>query len=80
MELDKGIGKNILLKENTFLLFLAVTTKIPLIIVGKPGTGKNLSAQLIYKSMRGKYSKNKFFQKIPSNNTNLFPRFRINTT
>ena len=54
---DKGIGKNQLIKENLFLLFLAVVTKIPLIIVGKPGTGKSLSAQLIYNSMRGKYSK-----------------------
>ena len=59
IELDKGIGKNQLLKENLFLLFLAVVTKIPLIIVGKPGTGKSLSAQLIYNSMRGKYSKPK---------------------
>ena len=65
IELDKGIGKNNLLKENTFLLFLAVITKIPLIIVGKPGTGKTLSAQLVYKSMRGKYSKNTFFRKFP---------------
>ena len=65
IELDKGIGKNNLLRENTFLLFLAVITNIPLIIVGKPGTGKSLSAQLIYKAMKGKYSKNKFFQKFP---------------
>ena len=65
IELDKGIGQNDLLKENLFLLFLAVVTKIPVIIVGKPGTGKSLSAQLIYNSMRGKYSKNEFFRKYP---------------
>ena len=65
IELPNGIGKNNLLKENTFLLFLAVITKIPLIIVGKPGTGKSLSAQLIYKSMRGIYSKDPFFRKFP---------------
>ena len=65
IELDKGIDKNTLLKENIFLLFLSVITNIPLIIIGKPGTGKNLSTQLIYKSMRGKYSKNKFFQQFP---------------
>ena len=65
IELDKGIGKNALLKENLFLLFLSLTTNIPLIIIGKPGTGKSLSAQLIYKSMRGKYSKNEFFRKYP---------------
>ena len=61
IELGKGIGKNALLKEHLFLLFLSVITNIPLIIIGKPGTGKSLSAQLICKSMIGKYSKNKFF-------------------
>ena len=65
IELDKGIGKNNLLKENLFLLFLSVVTSIPLIIIGKPGTGKSLSAQLISKSMKGKYSKEKFFRKYP---------------
>jgi len=65
IELDKGIGKNSILKENIFLIFLSVITGIPLIIIGKPGTGQSLGAQLIYKSMRGKYSKNKFFQHYP---------------
>jgi len=41
-------------------------TKIPLVIVGKPGTGKSLSTQIIYNSMKGKYSKNEFFKKYPS--------------
>ena len=66
IELDIGISKNKLLKENLFLLFLSIVTKIPLIIVGKPGTGKSLSVQLIYNSMRGEYSKNDFFKKYPS--------------
>ena len=65
IELDPGIGKNTLLKENVFLLFLSVNTNIPFIIIGKPGSGKSLSAQLINKSMRGKYSKNKFFKQFP---------------
>ena len=45
VELDKGIGKNTLLKENVFLLFLSAITRIPLIIIVKTGRGKNLSAQ-----------------------------------
>ena len=57
--------QNTLLKENVFLLFLSLNSNIPLIIIGKPGTGKSLSANLICKSMKGKYSKNKFFQFFP---------------
>ena len=73
IELDKGIGKNQLLKENLFLLFLAIVTKIPLIIVGKPGTGKSLSSQLIYNSMRGPYSKpNSFFKNYQKINQTYF--------
>ena len=65
IDLSAGIGKNQLLKENVFLLFVSVCTKIPLIIVGKPGTGKSLSSKLITNSMRGVYSKNPFFRKYP---------------
>ena len=59
IELDVGIGKNESLKENLFLLFLSVVTKIPLIIIGKPDNGNSLSAQRIY-------SKNEFFKKYPN--------------
>ena len=65
IKLDKGIAKNSLLKENLFLLFISIITKIPLIIIGKPGTGKSLSAKIICESMKGKYSKNEFFRKYP---------------
>ena len=65
IELEKGIGKNTLLKENVFLLFISLLTNIPLIIIGKPGCGKSLSAQLISKSMKGKYSNKEFFQLFP---------------
>ena len=65
IELKKGIEKNDLLNENLFMMFVSLITKIPLIIVGKPGTGKSLSSQLIYNAMRGEYSKDKFFREFP---------------
>ena len=77
IEIDKGIGKNNLLKENIFLLFLSVITNIPLIMIGKPGSGKSLSIQLINKSMKGIYSKNKFFKKFPKIVQTIFSRIRI---
>ena len=45
IELNKRTDKNDLLMENAFLLFVSVTTIIPLIIVCKPGTRKSLSPQ-----------------------------------
>ena len=65
IELDRSINKSQLLKDKLFLLFLSVVTKIPFIIIGKPGTGKSLAVQLIYNSMRGKYSKTNFFKQYP---------------
>ena len=65
IELDIGIGKNDLLKENIFLSFISLLTNIPLILIGQTGTSKSLSIELIKKSMKGKYSKDKFFKKFP---------------
>ena len=65
VKFDEGIGKNNLLRENIFLLFVSIITKIPLIIIGKPGTGKSLSAKIMKNSMEGKYSIEKFFQNLP---------------
>ena len=62
IKLEPGIGGNKSLKENIFLLFTSLNTSIPLIIIGKPGSSKSLSAQLIMKAMNGKYSKGKFFR------------------
>ena len=66
ISLNKDIGKNKSLKENIFLLFVALVTNIPLIIIGKPGSSKTLSAQLICKEMEGKFSRKKFFKFYPS--------------
>ena len=66
IEKGKGIGDNKLLRENLFLLFVSLNTNIPLIIIGKPGSGKSLSVQLICKSMKGPNSNSKFFKEFPS--------------
>ena len=66
VNLNKGIGSNKQLTENIFLMFVSLVTNIPLIIIGKPGSGKSLSAQLIYKEMKGKYSDSEFFKEFPS--------------
>ena len=66
INLGNGIGLNKSLRDNIFLLFVALITKIPLIIIGKPGSGKSMSVHLLYKVMKGKYSQSEFFCKFPS--------------
>ena len=79
IELEKGIGNNNLLRENLFLLFISLVTHIPLIIIGKPGTGKSLSAHLMIKTMKGKFSNSNFFRLFPSILHNYFQGSRSTT-
>ena len=65
VELEKGIAKNRALLENLFSLFVAINTKVPIFILGKPGCSKSLSVQLINNSMKGVSSSNLFFKKYP---------------
>ena len=64
MSIDKreGIALNRPLKENLFTCFICIDTCIPLIIVGKPGTGKSLNFQILYNSLRGEYSEYERFK------------------
>ena len=65
IEPKKSICKNEALKENLFLMFVSIITRIPLIIVGKPCSSKSLAFELIYNSMKNEFSKNDFFKEFP---------------
>ena len=62
IEKNKGIALNRALRENLFTCFTCIINNVPLIIVGKPGTGKSLSFQILYNSMKGEYSESKLFK------------------
>ena len=66
VKLERGTAKNQALLENIFSLFVCILNKIPLFIVGKPGTIKSMSVQIIYNSMKGQNSSNPFFKKFKS--------------
>ena len=63
IEKEKGIALNRALKENLFTCFTCIDNTVPLIIVGKPGTGKSLSFQILYNTLKGEYSEKEFFKK-----------------
>ena len=64
IEKEKGIALNRALRENLFTCFVSIVNNIPLIIVGKPGTGKSLSFQILYNSKKGKHSESELFKNI----------------
>ncbi|ETO31657.1 hypothetical protein RFI_05461 [Reticulomyxa filosa] len=45
--IPRGIALNQGLKENLFVLFMCIITTTPIILVGKPGTSKTLSFQIV---------------------------------
>ena len=62
IEKSKGIALNRALRENLFTIFMCITNNVPLIIVGKPGTSKSLSFQILYNTMKGEYSESDLFK------------------
>ena len=57
MCLGENIARNAALRENVFMMAISIELKIPLFLVGKPGSSKSLAKAIINDSMRGKDSK-----------------------
>jgi E3 ubiquitin-protein ligase RNF213 len=62
MELEEGIAVNLALKENIFAIIPCIMNKIPIFICGKPGCSKSMAISLIFENLKGKNSKDPFFQ------------------
>ena len=57
MELGPNIAKNAALRENVFMMAICIELRIPLFLVGKPGSSKSLAKSIIQDSMHGQGSK-----------------------
>lgn len=51
--LRRTIAKNLALKENVFMMVLCIELKIPLFLVGKPGSSKSLAKTIVADAMQG---------------------------
>ncbi|KAI5103508.1 E3 ubiquitin-protein ligase rnf213-beta [Silurus meridionalis] len=60
----KTIAKNLALKENVFLMVVCIELKIPLFLVGKPGSSKSLAKTVVADVMQGQASYSELFQKL----------------
>ena len=51
--MPSAIARNQALKENVFMMLICIELKIPLFIIGKPGSSKSLAKTLIAQKMQG---------------------------
>ena len=60
---NKNIACNQALLENVFMMIVCIELRIPLFIVGKPGSSKSLAKSIVTNAMQGRNSESKLFQK-----------------
>ncbi|AWP18160.1 putative E3 ubiquitin-protein ligase RNF213-like [Scophthalmus maximus] len=58
------IAKNVALKENVFLMVVCIELRIPLFLVGKPGSSKSLAKTVVADAMQGQNSHCELFKKL----------------
>ncbi|XP_067937583.1 E3 ubiquitin-protein ligase rnf213-alpha-like [Watersipora subatra] len=63
-EYHKNIAKNKALKENVFMMIVCIENRIPLFLVGKPGSSKSLSKAMVVDAMKGTSSKSDLFKRM----------------
>ncbi|XP_059932798.1 E3 ubiquitin-protein ligase rnf213-alpha-like isoform X3 [Gadus macrocephalus] len=62
--MGETIAKNSALKENVFMMVLCIELRIPLFLVGKPGSSKSLSKTLVADAMQGQAAHSELFKKL----------------
>jgi hypothetical protein len=62
MKLGKNIARNSALRENVFMMIVCISLRIPLFLIGKPGSSKSLAKSIILNSMRGTNSESKLLK------------------
>ena len=51
MKLGPNIARNAALRENVFMMVVCIQLRIPLFLVGKPGSSKSLAKSIIADSL-----------------------------
>ncbi|KAM3672048.1 LOW QUALITY PROTEIN: E3 ubiquitin-protein ligase RNF213-like [Ammospiza maritima maritima] len=56
------IARNVALKENVFMMVICIELKIPLFLVGKPGSSKSLAKTIVADAMQGQAAHSDLFK------------------
>ena len=64
VKLEENIAKNQALKENVFMMIICIELRIPLFLVGKPGSSKSLAKTIVADAMQGKQAHSELFKSL----------------
>ncbi|XP_072098497.1 E3 ubiquitin-protein ligase rnf213-alpha-like [Mobula birostris] len=62
--LQGTIAKNSALKENVFMMVICIELKIPLFLVGKPGSSKSLAKTIVADAMQGQAAHSELYKNL----------------
>ena len=62
VRLEDNIARNQALKENVFMMVVCVELRIPLFLVGKPGSSKSLAKTIVSDAMQGNAAYSELFK------------------
>ena len=60
--MERNIARNTALSENVFMMVVCIELRIPLFVVGKPGSSKSLAKTVVAANMEGDASKSNLFK------------------
>nr|XP_039260123.1 E3 ubiquitin-protein ligase rnf213-alpha-like [Styela clava] len=63
-KIDDNIARNEALRENVFLMTICSDLKIPLFIIGKPGSSKSLAKTIVGDNMKGSASGSNLYKRL----------------
>lgn len=64
VHLRDTIARNLALKENVFMMVICIELKIPLFLVGKPGSSKSLAKTIVADAMQGQAAHSDLFKEL----------------
>ncbi|PAA78029.1 hypothetical protein BOX15_Mlig004148g1, partial [Macrostomum lignano] len=59
------VANNEALRENVYMMTMCICLRIPLFVVGKPGSSKSLGKTIVKNNMKGENSRGSAFKKLP---------------
>ena len=62
MDVPDNVASNFALRENVFMMVVCIENRLPLFLVGKPGSSKSLAKTVVLNSMLGQQSRNKLLK------------------